>query len=213
MDTPQERTWPALVESAAVAAIVMAMLGAFVGGCGRRTDRVGSARTKAEIDTLMLALMEYDNEFFGHPPGGRDLNDDGDLDDAGEDFGSGKPPADPQHPTVFELQLRTVCVKLSVEGGNRFVGPYYLPKTSQVVNGALVDAWGHPLRYLADGRRTTMDPATGRRPLSRVDRRMPILWSVGLDGKQDPGNNNLDDDNDGKVDEPDELKDDICSWN
>ena len=48
--------------------------------------------------------------------------------------------------------------------------------------------------------------------LSRVDKG-PVIWSIGEDGKQDPLNNNLDDDNNGKVDDSPELENDICSWN
>ncbi len=174
---------------------------------------VPRAATKTEIDSLTVAATEYFHEFAAYPPGGADLNDDGDLDDPGEDFGSGKPPADPRHPTVAELQLRALCVRLPVENGTRVDGPYYSPPHVQMVGGSLADRFGNPYRYLADGRRTTLDPATGKPLASRVDRRQPVIWSIGPDGKQDPGNNNRDDDGDGKVDEDDELENDICSWN
>ena len=49
-------------------------------------DYVRRARSRAEIERMMLALMEYFNEFSDYPPGGMDLDDDGDLDDAGEDL-------------------------------------------------------------------------------------------------------------------------------
>jgi hypothetical protein len=175
-------------------------------------DSIYRLRTKVEIDRLTVALMEYYNDFGAYPPGGKDLNDDGDLDDPGEDFGSGKLPADPAHPTIFELQLRTLCVKLSVENGTRTVGPYCSPHPEQIVNGALRDIYGNPLRYLADGRRSTLDPATGLRLPGRGWKAGPVVWSIGPDGKQDPRNNNLDDDYNGKVDDPPELEDDICSW-
>ncbi len=171
-------------------------------------------RQKGELDNLMMALTEYHNQFAAYPPGGTDLNDDGDLDDPGESFGSGKPPSDPEHPNVAELQLRALCVKLPVENNTNTVGPYYSPNATGIDEaGRLIDVWDRPFRYLADGRRTKLDPAT-RKPLhGRVARREPVIWSVGPDGRQDPGNNNLDDDGDGRIDEPDELVDDICSWN
>lgn len=172
------------------------------------------SRTKGEIDNLMMALTEYHNQFGAYPPGGVDLNDDGDLDDPGESFGSGKPPADPEHPNVVELQLRALCVKLPVENNTNTKGPYYSPNATGIDEaGRLIDVWGRPFRYLADGRRTTIDPETGFRLPGRVAKPGPVIWSLGPDGKQDPGNNNLDDDGDGKVDETDELVDDICSWN
>jgi hypothetical protein len=95
----------------------------------------------------------------------------------------------------------------------RTVGPYYLPKQAQVVNGQLCDRHGSPFRYLANGLRATVDPKTGKPRLSRIPSRGPVVWSVGPDRKQDPLNDNLDNNGDGKVDDPSELVDDICSWN
>lgn len=42
---------------------------------------------------------------------------------------------------------------------------------------------------------------------------LPVdIWSRGPDGVTDPNNNGLDDNNNGKVDEPEELIDDVVSW-
>ena len=195
--------------------IAAAMLaGLFYAGVKAARRQVNRAHTETTISSLMMALLEYHAEFDAYPPGGTDLNDDGDLDDPSEDMGSGRLPADPAHPTVFELRFRTLCVKLSVENNTRIVGPYYSLNPEDIdASGRLTDDWGQPFRYLADGRRTTLDPATGKRLASRVDRREPVIWSVGEDGRQDPGNNNRDDNGNGKVDEADELINDICSWN
>jgi len=68
-----------------------------------------------------------------------------------------------------------------------------------------------------------VDSSTGMRMLSRIDRRAPVIWSLGEDGSavvkpgggygQDPQNDNLDNDGNGKVDDTQELINDICSWN
>jgi hypothetical protein len=74
--------------------------------------------------------------------------------------------------------------------------------------------WGTPYRYLADGRRTTLNQATGQRELSRITKKGPVIWSLGEDTTQDPQNDNLDNDPpNGKVDDPPELVSDLCSWN
>jgi hypothetical protein len=175
---------------------------------------VPRARVKADIDNLMMALTEYHNQFAAYPPGGTDLNDDGDLDDPGEGLGCGRAPADPAKPRAAELQLRWLTVNIPIENNTRTVGPYYNPRLKDIDKaGRFVDIWGRALRYLPDGRRTTIDPGTGFRLPGRVTQPGPVIWSVGEDGRQDPGNNNRDDDGDGKVDDPKELVDDICSWN
>ena len=74
----------------------------------------------------------------------------------------------------------------------------------------LVDPYGNPYRYLMDGRRSDHNSTTHP---SRVGRRRPVMWSVGLDGLPDPNNNQLDDPpQDGHVDDKKELHDDLCSW-
>jgi len=200
----------ALLAAIAVIAMAVPML-LDLAGC--HPDRwPPDVRTKAEIDRMIMALTEYFNEFSAYPPGGVDLNDDGNLDDPGDSLGSGKVPADPAKPTIDELQLRAIAVKLPAQRSTRTVGPYYSPIHVRLRDGAWVDLYGNPFRYLADGRRQTLDPATGKPLPGRVFRKGPVIWSVGPDGKQDPQNNNLNDDQDGKVDEPDEMEDDICSW-
>jgi len=163
------------------------------------------------IDTLGLALLCYKEEFGYFPPGGLDSNDDGDTDDPGEKAGAGEPGGAPER-----RQLRVLCETIEVKNDRgiveRTVGPYYNPRMLEIRNGAVVDLFGNPLRYLADGRRKEIDPTTGKPLKGRVDKRTFVLWSVGPDGVQDAGNNNLDDDGDGAVDEPDEMHDDICSW-
>ena len=180
----------------------------------RQVQRVPrKAITSDDIQNLMTALITYYGDFGAYPPGGMDLNDNGNLDDPGDDYGSGHIPADPAHPKATELQLRSLCSKFIIDNGTRTAGPWYAARPSQIdPQGRLCDTWGRPLRYLSDGRRKTTDPKTGQPLPGRVDRR-PVIWSVGPDGKQDPKNNNLDDNDDNKVDDPGELVDDICSWN
>lgn len=201
-----------LIELLVVIGIMLTLAGLLLGGIAAARKYVQRARTKTEIDRMILALTEYFNEFGAYPPGGTDSQDDGNLDnDAGDDLGSGKEPVDPLNPTVLELQLRTICTKLTIEGGNRSVGPYYSPNESQIVNHAITDVFGNPLRYLTDGRRTTIE--SGKRALSRIHKRGPVIWSIAEDSKQDGDNDNVDNDGNGKVDDVAELHNDICSWN
>lgn len=212
MSTHRDRkglTRPALLIVIVLAAVLAVLC---LRGLCPQKHPMADRHSRHEIDRMMLALMEYFNEFSDYPPGGTDLNDDGDLDDPGEDFGSGKLPADPKDPTPAELQLRAICTKLPVEGGKRTVGPFHSLRRVRIINGAMTDIWGNPFRYLADGRRTSVGLAGKTRLPGRIRERGPVIWSVGFDGKQDPGNNNLDDDGNGKVDDRGEMKDDICSW-
>lgn len=203
-----------LIELLVVMGIMLVLAGLLLTGISAARRHVQRARTRTEIDRMMMALTEYFNEFSNYPPGGTDSNDNGVLGDvAGEEKGAGKEPADIQNPTVLELQLRTVCTQLTVEGGNRTVGPYYSPREIRIVNHALTDVFGNPWNYLADGRHSKPDPATGKRPLGRIHKRGPVIWSVAEDTTQDVDNDNEDNNNDGKVDDPSELVNDLCSWN
>ena len=207
-----------LIELLVVMAIIMVLAGFLLVGISAARRAVNRGKTKAEIDNMMMALTAYNNDFAAYPPGGTDTPPgDGVLDE----LGAGTMPADPLHPTPLELQLRTITVKLTIEGGNRTVGPYYSPNQTQIVKYALVDVFGFSFRYLADGRNPLLD-AQGKRLAGRVEKRGPVLWSVGEDGVQDAHNDNIDDDNfdgvtdqrdNGKVDDSAELTNDICSWN
>ena len=205
-----------LIELLVVMGIMLVLAGMLLGGIAAARKYVKRASTRAEIDRMMIALTEYFNEFSAYPPGGMDTsgNDDGNLDNnAGDELGAGKEPAHPQDPTALELQLLTICTKLTIEGGNRTVGPYYSPRERRIVNHALTDVFGNPYRYLADGRRTKLDTGTGRRLLGRIHKRGPVIWSIAEDARQDPDNDNEDNDDNGKVDDLRELENDICSWN
>jgi prepilin-type N-terminal cleavage/methylation domain-containing protein len=210
-----------LIELLVVIAIIGVLAGLLLTAIAGAQRTVRRAKTKAEIDNMMMALTEYYNEFANYPPGGVDVGDDGFLDNnASDELGSGKPPADPLHPTIFEMQLRTITVKLDVQVDpvthkpNRTVGPYYSINQLQVLNGVLMDVFDNPYRYLADGRRTTLNPATGQRMRGRIDKPSPVIWSIGPDKKQGVQNDNLDNDNNGKVDDSKEdIGDDVCSWN
>lgn len=203
-----------LIELLVVMTVMLMLAGLLMVGVKAAIVQARRTQTQAEIGRMMLALAEYFNEFDAYPPGGSDVADDGNLDDtAGDDLGAGKVPADPDNPTAVELQLRTLCVQLPVEGGIRTVGPYYTSDRANVAGGALVDVFGSPFRYLADGRRTTFNPATGKRLPGRVLKRGPVIWSVAQDRTHDPLNNKVDDDANGKVDDRGELHDDLCGWN
>ena len=198
-----------LIELLVVMTIMLILASLLLVGIAAAQKYVRRAKTKTEIDRMIMALTEYFNEFDDYPPGGTDADDNG----IPEIPGSGTPPAVPEHPTAFELQLRTIAWTLTVEGGNRTVGPYYSPNLVQVRNGAIVDVFGTPLRYLADGRRRTPDPGTGRRTIGRIFKRGPVIWSLAEDTTQDAQNDNVDNDDNGKVDDTPELTNDICSWN
>jgi len=214
MDGRTDRRAFTIIELLVVMGIILILAGLLLQGISAARRYVQRVRTQTEITNMMIALSEYFNQFSDYPPGGTDVGDDGNLDnDPGDDVGAGKIPADPKHPTLAELQLRSICTQLLIEGGNRTVGPYYNPNKVQIVNGAIKDVWGSSFRYLADGRRTTPDPATGQRMLSRISKRGPVIWSVAEDQKQDVLNDNVDNDNNGRVDDLPELINDICGWN
>ena len=201
-----------LIELLVVMGIMLVLAGLLLGGIAAARKYVQRASTRAEIDRMMIALTEYFNEFSAYPPGGFDSIDDGNLDNNPTDeLGAGKKPAQEDRPTAVELQLLTICTKLTIEDGNRTVGPYYVPRERRVVNYALTDVFGNAYRYLADGRRTSLDG--GVRAASRIHKRGPVLWSIAEDTRQDPDNDNEDNNDDGKVDDPRELENDICSWN
>ncbi|HUW55703.1 MAG TPA: type II secretion system protein [Planctomycetota bacterium] len=201
-----------LIELLVVMGIMLVLAGLLLTGISAARRHVQRARTRAEIDRMMMALTEYYNEFDKYPPGGTDSNDNGVLGDiGGEEKGAGKEPADLLHPTALELQLRTICTKLTIEGGNRTVGPYYNPREIRIVNHALTDVFGNSWNYLSDGRRTTL--VDGLRAPSRIHKLGPVLWSIAEDARQDVENDNEDNNSDGKVDDPSELVNDLCSWN
>jgi prepilin-type N-terminal cleavage/methylation domain-containing protein len=203
-----------IIELLVVLTIILVLAGLLLTGIMAANRAVTRARCRTEITNMMMALQEYFNQFADYPTGGVDSMDDGNLDNnPADDVGAGKIPADPNHPTVAELQLYTLMTRLTIEGGSRTVGPYYNPNQVQVRNKAtILDQWGSPYRYLKDGRRTTLG-ANGMRLPSRISKRGPVIWSIAEDQKQDPQNDNLDNDNNGKVDDPPELVNDICSWN
>ena len=200
-----------IIELLVVLTIILVLAGLLLAGIMAANRAVSRARCQTEITNMMMALQEYFNQFSDYPPGGTDSQDDGNLDNnPGDDLGAGKPNPGTD---VRLLQLCTIITKLSIENNSRTVGPYYNPNRVQVVNGAIRDVWGTPYRYLADGRRMTLNGATGQRMLSRITKKGPVIWSVAEDQKQDPQNDNLDNDNNGKVDDRPELVNDICSWN
>ena len=81
-----------------------------------------------------------------------------------------------------------------------------------IKNGAICDTFGSHVRYLADGRRKQIDPGTGDPFKGRVFERTYCIWSVAEDLVQDAGNNNLDDNGDGKIDDTKEMENDMGSW-
>jgi prepilin-type N-terminal cleavage/methylation domain-containing protein len=222
MDGRTHRRAFTIIELLVVMGIILVLAGLLLQGISAARRYVQRARTQIEITNMMTALSEYFNEFSDYPPGGTDDGDDGKLDGPSDDVGAGKPNPGTD---MTKLQLCSICTRLTIEGGNRTIGPYYNPNKLQMVDGAIKDVWGSSYRYLADGRRTTLDPLslTGQRKLSRVYKRGPVIWSVAEDRSQDPLNgwggentvdpNSWDDDNNGKADDPPELVNDICSWN
>jgi len=201
-----------LIELLVVMGIVLVLAGMLLTGISAAKKYVARARTKAMIDSLGLALGAYKEEFGSFPPGGLDSNEDGDCDDGGENTGAGEPGN-----TVDLMKLRAVCEELQFKNAlgvvERTVGPYYSPNKVNIKKGGVHDVFGNPLRYLADGRRQKIDPTTGKPFIGRVYERTYVIWSIAEDRKHDPENNNLDDNNDGKVDDARELENDIGSWN
>ncbi len=212
-----------LIELLVVIAIIGVLAGLLLAAVTGAQNAMRKARVKVEIDNMMMALTEYYNEFGTYPPGGTDVGGDGFLDNnASDDLGAGKLPLNSVDPAV--LQLRTILVALPMQvtaanpRGARTVGPYYTGSQVKVINGAICDVWDTPYRYLADGRKS--DPSTSQYVLGRVNKRGPIIWSLGADKRQEPtnasaqtGDDNEDNNADNKVDDPKEVGDDICSWN
>jgi len=211
MGTRKGRHGFTLIELLVVMTLILILTGFLMSHITRIRIGARRAQTKGEIAKMMIALEGHFLDFDAYPPGGTDLNDDGDLDDAGEDLGSGKIAVNPQRPTLDELQLRAIATKLTLDG-ERVVGPYYSPHDVYIRDGRMIDVFGNPFRYLADGRRTTINPATGERMPGRVHERKPVIWSVGPDRTHDPENDHLDNNDDGKVDDKDEMTDDVGSW-
>ncbi len=211
MGTHKGRRGFSLIELLVVMTLILILTGLLMSHITSIKIGARRAQTKAEIAKMMIALEEHLLDFDAYPPGGTDLNDDGDLDDPGEDLGSGKIAANPRKPTPAELQLRAIGTKLTLDG-ERVVGPYYSPHAVRIRDGRMIDVFGSPFRYLADGRRTTPDPATGERMPGRVHERGPVIWSVGPDCTQDRENDHLDNNGDGKVDDKNETPNDVVSW-
>ena len=210
-----------LVEGLVVVVIIVVLAALLIFGIRGATGRgdLRRLRTRTMITGLMMALEGYHTAFGSYPPGGFDANGNGNMTDAGDNLGSGTDPstwADIDDPTVDELQLRTICMTLKRRNKDGvFIGttePFFNASKRSIVNGAVVDAWGNPLCYLVDGSNKFVDPTTGVPLIGRVVGRKPVIWSLGRDGKQAPGNNGKDDDANGKVDDPDEVDGDICSW-
>jgi len=201
-----------LIELLVVMSIIMVLAGMLLVGIDSARKAYLRARCETEIKQILLALSTYENERGDLPPSGIDVDDNGKLSNpaTGQVIYAQAWPAgwtETEHPLVLYLTK-----KQEVQGGLRDY-PALLPKakTASVNDDAgnhvyLVDAYGQPYRYLTDGRR--IDGA-----VSRVNKRKPVMWSVGLDRLPDPGNNQEDDaPQDGIVDNKKELVDDLCSW-
>jgi prepilin-type N-terminal cleavage/methylation domain-containing protein len=216
MFTRSHRRGFTLIELLVVMGIILLLAGLLLTGINAVRLHVARSAVRMEIQNMMTALVSYYDEFNDYPPGGEDLGTGtmGDSNDpiGGMDFGSGQPNA--PEDDVAQLQLRALTVRLAKDGGNQYVGPYYPIKEGRIDGkGRFTDRFGSPYRYLTDGRREK-DPNTGLRLPSRVQARIPVIWSVGEDLTQDLANDNEDSDDppNGKIDDVGELENDICSW-
>lgn len=216
-----------LIELLVVMMIIGVLASMLLVGISAAKKAAVRSKTQAEIHNIMIALTTYNNDRGVYPPSGVDKAPYGKLTNAADgkiivaeafpalDFDADRdlvkyPVA--RHPLVVYLTQRQ-DIKDSDGNFLRTYEPLYKGKIKEVADSSggthiyLVDPYGEPYRYLADGRRPD-------RALSRVSRNEPVLWSAGEDGKEDPLNDQEDNvPKDGRVDDPRELVDDVGSWN
>jgi prepilin-type N-terminal cleavage/methylation domain-containing protein len=205
-----------LIELLVVMSIIMVLAAMLLVGINAARIAFKRAQTQAEISSVMIAIQQYDTDFGSPPPSGVDSNNDGKL----SVQASGQmiyveawpsPWASNEHPLVACLVEDQEIKDLNGTVIRTYAGLYSKGKTKAVADSSgqhvyLMDPYGNPYRYLADGRRPD-------RGVSRVSKREPILWSAGLDGLEDPQNDQIDNPPvDGRVDDSKELVDDVCSW-
>ena len=226
MKKPRSRGFT-LIELLVVLVIIMVLAGMLMVGVQAAQEQARKVKVRTLISGLMLGLDHYHTEFRRYPPGGYDGNKNGNLTDPGDDRGSGTDPStwmDQENPGIEKLQLRGVCWLLQRKDKDGKVigtsGPYFNPNDVEIKFGGISDAWGEALCYLADGSSPTYNATTGIPNPGRVYGNKPVIWSLGPDRVHDwdsknerKRNDNIDGDGNGKVDDFDELYDDICSWN
>ena len=201
-----------LIELLVVMSIIMVLAAMLMLGINAARIAFKKAQCMTEIQSIMTALLTYENDLGILPPSGVDADNNGKISAPGtgvmkhaEAFPAGWTAT--EHPLVLYL---TEDMELD-DGRRTYAALYAKGRTSKVTDDSgdyvyLMDSYNNPLRYLADGRR----PDRGE---SRVTKRGPIVWSVGLDGLPDPDNNQVDEEpKDGRVDDKKELVDDVCSW-
>lgn len=205
-----------LIELLVVMSIIMVLASMLLLGINAARQAMKRAQTQTEITNLMTAVSQYYTDLAQYPPSGTDTGDTGKLGDAVSGIMNHSKAwpagwANNEHPLV-----RCLTEDQLLDGGLRTYSALFPGgKKKLVTDNAgsytyLLDPYGNPYRYVQDGRRSD-------RALSRVSKPEPILWSAGLDGLEDPLNDQEDLDSggkqDGRVDDSKELHDDICSWN
>lgn len=213
---PKRRAFT-LIELLVVMSIIMVLASMLLLGINAVRQAAKRAQTQQEISNLLMAIVQYETDFGIVPPSGVDTNNDGKLSNAvsGTMNHLEAWPASGWNSTDHPLVVCLIKDQLVDNGARTYPALYPKGKTKTVTDSAgdyvyLVDPYGNPYRYLEDGRRSDWHTGTP----SRVSKRDVVMWSAGLDGLEDPLNNQIDDPPpDGRVDDIKELKDDICSWN
>jgi prepilin-type N-terminal cleavage/methylation domain-containing protein len=208
-----------LIELLVVMSIIMVLASMLLLGINAARQAFKRAQCQTEINQVMLAITQYETDFGTVPPSGTDTDNNGRL---SSNMGIvthlkawPSPWTSNKHPLVKCLVENQDIKDSSGTVVRTYAGLYPKGKTKSVTDSSgdyvyMVDPYGNPYRYLADGRRPD-------RAASRVNKREPIMWSAGLDGLEDPLDDQVDRDAggnaDGKVDDVKELLDDLCSWN
>ena len=150
---------------------------------------------------IMIALESYHRELKAYPP------DTGPEDADGDGF-------DPCSLYRYLCGPDSRGIKVTRHGRTLKYGPYlvdyeWFALRAEGDSYILLDRWNRPWVYEENWSHTR------KQPPKKVQAHNPQsydLYSLGADGKKDPGHDFLDNDGDGEVDERDELVDDVTNW-
>jgi prepilin-type N-terminal cleavage/methylation domain-containing protein len=186
----------------AIIAILMALLVPMIGSIRRKAQ---IRATETLIASLTTALNQYNQDFDEYPASTPDYAANASTPGATKLLGP-----------VPDAGALYLCLNGpkgdGFEVNKHHYGPYLkgVPKENLRTdsNGTLlVDAWNHPLAYLNCQAHLQAGGAANLCHNKTFD-----IYSVGPDGRKDALNDDKDNNNDGRVDEPAELVDDITNW-
>jgi type II secretory pathway pseudopilin PulG len=183
------------IELMIVIAVLMILVGLMVPTISGIQKRARMKLAKTRLTAICLALESYRRTNANYPPDTGPENEDGDTTN------------DPC--SLYKYLGKGGYMEFDKED-LRFVGPGEYDYIA-------LDPWGNPWVY-EEHRSIFTQPMTQAQyqaKLAAIRPHNPMsfdLYSTGPDGQKDPMHNGLDDDGDGKVDEADELVDDVTNW-